>query len=84
MFPVRKGLCLYLHQMILPSGWPPQKTVMDQDSTAKHYLHPNRVSTWNRLIIDGIADVFSGGKQVGLTETEFKNFELLPENRTLT
>ena len=60
------------------------KTVMDQDSTAKHYLHPNRVSTWKRLIIDGIADVFSGGKQVGLTETEFKNFELLPENRTLT
>nr|WP_133485019.1 transposase [Aliiroseovarius marinus] len=37
------------------------KTV--QEIAAKHQLHPNQVSTWKRQAIDGMADVFSGGKQ---------------------
>ena len=39
------------------------KTV--QEIAAKHQLHPNQVSTWKRQAIDGMADVFSGGKQSG-------------------
>ena len=38
------------------------KTV--QEIAAKHQLHPNQVSTWKRQAIDGMADVFSGGKQI--------------------
>ena len=44
------------------------KTV--QEIAAKHQLHPNQVSTWKRQAIDGMADVFSGGKQSGPTEAE--------------
>ena len=36
------------------------KTV--QEIAAKHQLHPNQISTWKRQAIDGMADVFSGGK----------------------
>ena len=39
---------------------------------ANHQLHPNQVSTWKRQAIDGMADVFSGGKQSGATEAEVK------------
>jgi transposase len=46
------------------------KTV--QEIAAKHQLHPNQVSTWKRQAIDGMADVFSGGKQSGPTEAEIK------------
>ena len=46
------------------------KTV--QEIAAKHQLHPNQVSTWKRQAIDGMADVFSGGKQRGPTEAEIK------------
>lgn len=46
------------------------KTV--QEIAAKHQLHPNQVSTWKRQAIDGMADVFSGGKQSGPTESEVK------------
>ena len=46
------------------------KTV--QEIAAKHQSHPNQVSTWNRHAIDGMADVFSGGKQAGPTEAEIK------------
>ncbi|MDP2517937.1 IS3 family transposase [Shimia thalassica] len=46
------------------------KTV--QETAAKHQLHPNQVSTWKRQAIDGMADVFSGGKQSGPTEAEIK------------
>ena len=46
------------------------KTV--QEIAAKHQLHPNQVSTWKRQGIDGMADVFSGGKQSGPTEAEIK------------
>ncbi|WP_198005472.1 IS3 family transposase [Sulfitobacter sp. EE-36] len=46
------------------------KTV--QEIAAKHQLHPNQVSTWKRQAIDGMADVFSGGKQSGPTEAEVK------------
>ena len=43
-----------------------------QEIAAKHQLHPNQVSTWKRQAIDGMADVFSGGKQTGPTEAEVK------------
>ena len=33
-----------------------------QEIAAKHQLHPNQVSTWKRLAIEGMADVFFGGK----------------------
>ena len=42
------------------------KTV--QEIAAKHQLHPNQVSTWKRQAIEGLADVFSGGKQSGPPE----------------
>ncbi|MGB3313469.1 MAG: hypothetical protein WBB85_03580 [Albidovulum sp.] len=37
---------------------------------AKHQVHPNPVSTWQW---DGTADVFSGGKQSGVSEAEVKD-----------
>ncbi|MEP1930040.1 transposase [Shimia sp.] len=37
------------------------KTV--QEIAAQHQLHPNQVSTWKRQAIEGMADVFSGGKR---------------------
>ena len=46
------------------------KTV--QEIAAKHQLHPNQVSTWKRQAIDGMADVFFGGKQSGPTEADIK------------
>nr|WP_144389855.1 transposase [Phaeobacter sp. 22II1-1F12B] len=46
------------------------KTV--QEIAAKHQLHPNQVSTWKRQAIEGMADVFSGGKQSGPTESDIK------------
>jgi len=46
------------------------KTV--QGIAAKHQLRPNRVSTWIRQAIEGMADVFSGGKQRCPTEAEVK------------
>ena len=46
------------------------KTV--QEIAVQHQLHPNQVSTWKRQAIDGMADVFSGGKQSGSTEAEVK------------
>ena len=46
------------------------KTV--QEIAAKHQLLPNQVSTWKRQAIDGMADVFSGGKQIGPTEAKVK------------
>ena len=47
------------------------KTV--QEIAVKHQLHPNQVSPWKRQAIDGMADVFSGGKQGGPTEAEVKD-----------
>ncbi len=35
------------------------KTV--QEIAAKHKVHPNQVSTWKRLAIDGLSEVFSNG-----------------------
>lgn len=46
------------------------KTV--QEIAAKHQLHPNQVSTWKRQAIEGMAEVFSSGKQSGPTEAEVK------------
>ena len=46
------------------------KTV--QEIAAKHQLHPNQVSIWKRPAIDGMADVFSGGKQSEPTEAVIK------------
>ena len=43
-----------------------------QEIAAKHQLHPNQVSTWKRQAIDGMADVFSGGRQSCPTEAEIK------------
>ena len=43
-----------------------------QEIAAKNQLHPNQVSTWKRQAIEGIAHVFSGGKQRGSTEAEIK------------
>ena len=43
-----------------------------QEIAAKHPLHPNQVSTRKRQAIDGMAAVFSGGKQSGPTEAEVK------------
>ena len=47
------------------------KTV--QEIAAKHQLHPNQVSTWKRQAIEGMADVFSGGKLSGPSEAEAKD-----------
>jgi len=44
-----------------------------QEIAAKHQLHPNQVSTWKRQAIEGMADVFWGGKQTGPTEAEVKD-----------
>lgn len=45
-----------------------------QEIAAKHQLHPNQVSTWKRLAMDGMADVFAkGGKPSGPTEAEVKD-----------
>ena len=49
------------------------KTV--QEIAAKHQLHPIQVSTWKRQAIDGMADVFSGGKQRGPKEAEVKELD---------
>ena len=43
-----------------------------QEIAAKHQLHPNQVSTWKWQAIDGMADVFFGGKQSGPTEADIK------------
>lgn len=45
----------------------------EQEIAAKHQLHPNQVSTLKRQAIDGMADVFSGGKQSGPTGAGFKD-----------
>ncbi|SDY41983.1 transposase/putative transposase [Jannaschia faecimaris] len=47
------------------------KTV--QEIAAKHQLHSDQVSAWNRQTIDGGADVFSGRKQSGPTEADAKD-----------
>jgi len=44
-----------------------------QEIAAKHQVHPNQVSTWKRLAVDGMADVFAkGGKPTGPTDAEVK------------
>jgi len=44
-----------------------------QEIVAKHQIHPNQVSTWKRLAVDGMSDVFAkGGKPTGPTEAEVK------------
>ena len=58
------------------------KTV--QGIAARHQLHPNQVSTWKRQAIEGMADVFSCGKQSGPGETEVKELHVpLPGNTCL-
>ncbi len=47
------------------------KTV--QEIAAKHQLRPNQVKTWKRQAIDGMANVFSSGKQSGPTGAEVKD-----------
>ena len=44
-----------------------------QEIASKHQLHPNQVSTWKRQAVEGMADVFSGGKQSGPSEAEVKD-----------
>ncbi|WP_027233568.1 transposase [Leisingera caerulea] len=46
-----------------------------QEIAAKHQLHPNQVSTWNRQAIAGMADVFSDGKQSVPTKAEVKELQ---------
>ena len=43
-----------------------------QEIAAKQQLHPNQVSIRKPQGIDGMADVFSGGKQNGPTKAEIK------------
>ncbi|TYC63986.1 transposase [Rhodobacterales bacterium] len=44
-----------------------------QEIAAKYQVHPNQVSTWKRLAVEGMADVFArGGKSEGPTEAEVK------------
>ena len=43
-----------------------------QEIAAKYQVHPYQVSTWKRQAIEGMADVFSGGRQTGPTEAEVK------------
>ena len=44
-----------------------------QEIAAKHQVHPNQVSTWKRLAVDGRVDVFAkSGKPIGPTEAEVK------------
>jgi transposase-like protein len=44
-----------------------------QEIASKHQLHPNQVSTWKRQAVEGMAEVFSGGKQSGPSEAEVKD-----------
>ena len=39
---------------------------------ARHGVHQTLINTWKRQAIEGMADVFSGGKQSGPTEAEVK------------
>lgn len=44
-----------------------------REIAAKHQVDPNRVGTWKRQAVDGMADVFArGGKPEGPTEAEVK------------
>jgi len=44
-----------------------------EEIAARHQVHPNRVSTWKRQAVEGMANVFArGGKPEGPTEAEVK------------
>lgn len=44
-----------------------------REIAARYQVHPNQVSTWKRLAIEGMSDVFArGGKSEGPTESEVK------------
>jgi len=46
-----------------------------QEIAAKHQVHPNQVSTWKRLAVESMADVFAkDGNPTGLTEADIKEF----------
>ncbi|MEM6615066.1 MAG: transposase [Pseudomonadota bacterium] len=48
-----------------------EKTI--QEIAAKHQVHPDQVSTWKRLAVEGMADVFArGGTPEGPTQAEIK------------
>jgi len=45
-----------------------------QEIAAKHWLHPNQVSTWKKQAVAGLSGVFSGdGKTQGPSESELKD-----------
>lgn len=44
-----------------------------QEIAAKHQVHPNQVSLWKRLAVEGMADVFARGKSTGITDAEVKD-----------
>ncbi|MBL1438275.1 MAG: transposase [Rhodobacteraceae bacterium] len=45
-----------------------------QEIAAKHRVHPNQVSTWNKQTVGGLSGVFSGGAgKQGLSESEIKD-----------
>ena len=56
---------------VAPEALRGDKTV--QEIAAKHQLHPNQVSTSKLQAIDGMADVFSSGKQICPTDAEVKD-----------
>ncbi|KZM47406.1 IS3 family transposase [Labrenzia sp. OB1] len=44
-----------------------------REIAARYQVRPNQVSTWKRLAIEGMSDVFArGGKSEGTTESEVK------------
>ena len=47
-----------------------EQTVSELGS--RYGLHPNMITNWKRQAIDGMADVFPGGKLSGPTEAEVK------------
>ena len=44
-----------------------------QGIAARHQVPPNRVSRWQRQAADGLADVFSRGRQSGIGAAEVKD-----------
>ena len=48
-----------------PDAYPGRPALRERDSVQaiarRHELHPNQVSTWKRLLLEGLPEVFAGG-----------------------
>lgn len=53
-----------------------------QEIAAKHQVHPNQVSRWNRQAVEGMADVFArAGKPEDPVEAEVKKLPALVQQQ---